>query len=220
MSLYRYNNRIVFFVHIPKSGGTSVERMLKKHGCSEALYVGTKKSPMSIPLQHMHAAVYRNLVPSDFYDYGFAIVRNPYGRIASEYKMRMEAKGGDSTRFDQWLNRVLDLVKRKPSAMENHLRPQHEFIVDPIETFRLEDGLATPIDVVFRHLGIVSSEPVPHIRKGRPEPLAASEQSLAEIARRYEDDFRIFGYQTDDYGNSFTLKEGPTQVVESSEARS
>ncbi len=83
------NHRVVF-LHIPKTGGTSVCRSLRDHGdaplYSDESYTGPGHSP-----QH---STYRELVKLNMVPQGFrvmAVVRNPYDRFVSEYNWRVGA---------------------------------------------------------------------------------------------------------------------------------
>ena len=55
MPLCRILDRLVLFVHIPKAGGTSIERFLAASG-QIALLHGRKIRGMNMTPQHIHAA--------------------------------------------------------------------------------------------------------------------------------------------------------------------
>jgi len=74
MPLFKINSRIIFFVHIPKTGGTSVENTLARVG---EISMHRKPFPDWVPPQHWHAEIYETVIPKDFYDYGFLVCRNP-----------------------------------------------------------------------------------------------------------------------------------------------
>ena len=94
MPLYRFHNRLVLFVHIPKTGGTSVEHYLRELGQSAFVH-GRKIPGLSMTPQHFHARIYQRILPPSFYDYAFCIVRNPLDRLVSEFKMRRDADFND-----------------------------------------------------------------------------------------------------------------------------
>jgi len=84
------------FVHIPKTGGTSIERTLQRNEPesknSDQLLLGKNDDPASGPpeLMHLKAQQYFKLnhLDENIYDdyFKFAIVRNPWDRVASFYK--------------------------------------------------------------------------------------------------------------------------------------
>ena len=116
----------------------------------------------------MHASVYQRLIPRAFYNYGFTVVRNPYTRLVSEYHWRCEINRLDKP-FGDWLATELETAAKNPHHLDNHLRPQVDFLLDDIDVFRFEDGLWGPVRSAFSELQIgVTSE---NLRKRYAEAL-------------------------------------------------
>lgn len=148
--------------------------------------------------QHLHSRVYNTLIPSDFYDYAFTIVRDPIDRIQSEYRMRCrEYKLGnmDVPTFQDWLDFVLWQYNHNKYMYDNHIRPQSEFISDGVEVFRYEDGL----DVVVRRLEEVLCRkielPAERINAGEEFDIIRSSREDTLIGNFYEIDFNTLGYK-------------------------
>ena len=86
-------NRNFIFVHIPRTGGTSIEEMfgLKEGSCLFGLapYGGTIDA-MASP-QHLTWQQLIQILPTSFTDsaYKFAFVRNPWDRFLSAYRYRL-----------------------------------------------------------------------------------------------------------------------------------
>lgn len=104
MPIFRRNNRLGFFIHIPKTAGSSVTQLLKDisseialdgediEKCekfkdvlknSNLLNSLHNRSPCSP--QHIHNDIYRCVVDHSKVNFTFAIVRHPEDRIVSEY---------------------------------------------------------------------------------------------------------------------------------------
>jgi len=96
----------------PQDGRDQHRGSFKAAGWIEALRMQDPLGYCEATPQHMHAHVHTSMVPKGFYDYGFAVVRNPFARVASEYKMRA-AQTGWSVPFPEWFQLG---VRRLPST--------------------------------------------------------------------------------------------------------
>ena len=82
------------------------------------------------------------------------MVRNPYSRLASEYRFVSGRVGGSPQQFDidRWVNLVFDKYLEDPFVLCNHIRPQLDFVA-PGKTriFKLENGIESMMrDVMGR----------------------------------------------------------------------
>ncbi len=200
MPLFRVNDRIVFFVHIPKTGGTSIEEYLCQFGkrglfCPKEPPIWSKCSP-----QHMQAEVHERFVPPGLYDYGFAIVRHPYSRALSEYKMRNArrlAQGRPRWTFEQWLNKAVHAYRRDNYHLDNHLRPQNEFLSEGIEVFRYEQGLDRAAQRLAEVLDIPIPAELPHAMRGPEVTVPMTRAAMKTLKELYREDFRMLAYDDD-----------------------
>jgi hypothetical protein len=122
------------FVHIPRTGGTSIETALGVSSDARventSLMFGRIASPalksraLSTDfLQHLTASELRDLLGDEFKDYfRFAFVRNPWERMVSVYFYHRKVTG-QTMSFHEFL-------KWGEDHQRNHLVPQHEFVVD------------------------------------------------------------------------------------------
>lgn len=193
MTLLRHDRNVIYFAHIPKTGGSSVEFALREAGAARALHFHKRLGFTSSTIQHMHAEVYSRLVPADFYDYGLAVIRHPLSRLVSEYKWRIQL-GQAKLKFDPWVVRHLALFRSNPYVLDNHIRPQVEFLHSSIEVFRFEDGIASALEAGARALGLSGVDLGTHRRAGDPLEVswAASTRQLA--LEFYHRDFVELGY--------------------------
>lgn len=218
MPLARIGGTLLFFAHIPKTGGTSVEAYLRAKG-PLALH-GDGAGWSRLPLQHLHRAAYAEILPPGSYDHGFAILRDPKARLISEFRMRAEpvtpklrplgwlrlARNRAAGRptyglrigrrlefmdFDAWAMRSFDAWRRDPMYRSNHMRPQTDFVDPAHRLFRFEGGL----DPVFRWIDAVTgTPPAPgpfHERRSDPMPVTCSAATEARIREVYSDDYAL-----------------------------
>ena len=198
MPLIRYADRLIFFVHIPKTGGTSIEKALQDAGAKTALLYGSRFEGYSkTTLQHIDAHIYEKIVPANFYDYSLAIVRHPFTRLVSEYFYRRK-RGFAKRTFDGWLNIAMDECPKNPYIMDNHFRPQVDFIRPGVEVFRLEDGLDIPLAAAAAQLGLTLGVRASHVNKSKTKtPVYWTAETRARAAAFYREDFDRFGYDPD-----------------------
>ncbi|TCK99834.1 sulfotransferase family protein [Shimia isoporae] len=215
MPIARISGKLIYFAHVPKCAGTSVERYLvrrfgklafhdTKFGGRPNRLRWTKSSPQHVPLNALNS-----LFPNDFFDASFAVVRHPIDRLASAFLFQREIEGQipDNTTFGSWLEDAASERNRRPFAFDNHVRAAVDFIPENADVFRLEDGLE---DVVFwldrqakcadgpREIG---SENVLKTRliweEREPVEFALSSDERELVYSLYEEDFVRFGYERD-----------------------
>jgi Sulfotransferase family len=196
MPVFRINGKLILFVHVPKTGGSSIRQYLSRLG-PRCLGDGEKVRWSRCSPQHMHAAVYSLFVPGGFYDYGFMFVRHPYSRILSEYKMRY-AQWSKGSRpeggFSRWITSLLEEYQRNPYVLDNHLRPQHEFALEGIEVFRYEEGIGALAKKLGAVLGIEQNSSWPCAMKAPDYQFPVTWQAMERLKSFYRHDFSTFGY--------------------------
>ena len=132
-----YKDKNILFIHIPKTGGTSVEQYLKKITkqtlYSKGLYdhILFEKFKLKSSLQHLtykNICKYKNTLEVDFNEdlKIITIVRNPYDRIISDlfyFNLIKEDTSSDD---------VYKIMKKYiyEDCHDNHNIPQHEFLID------------------------------------------------------------------------------------------
>ena len=204
-------DRLIWFAHCPKAGGTSVEQfMVARWGDAVGhLHWGWDRwwrrggwrvaDPPNSP-QHLVWKDAAALLPRAP-DTVFAVVRDPVARMASE--RRWQRSGQCRSRlgkllaylpFSVWLRLMLAVAKRAPHAFDNHFRPQCDFIPEDAQTFRLEDGLNPVILWLANATGETLAEDyIPHALSTRTNtPVGPADRAL--IARVFAADYARFAY--------------------------
>lgn len=205
MPIYTKDDRSLLFVHVPKTGGTTLEKMLVASGWQEDM----KVTPLSHPEQfrfyrctpqHYHAPMLRQAFRVPEFDEVFLITRDPLARFRSEYAMRNKRGDGSAEHVEEWTRRVLERYQDNPFIHDNHLRPQHEFVLPRARIFRLEDGMDSIVSTLNREwdLGLPTEVPQ-HMSSGTQGRISSGAvQVNAYVERRvrefYAVDYERFGY--------------------------
>lgn len=199
MPLYRNKDKVVLFIHIPKTGGSTVEEILKASGARQALKYHKRLGYSNSTPQHMSWEILKYWIPEDFYDLAFTVVREPLARMVSEYRWRTRISKKQLPPFDIWARANITDYHENPYRLDNHIRPQCEFIGPPVKIFRLEDGLEQPIRTSLELLGLKVDElSIHHKRKSELTTLEASRDTVNHIRDFYRADYEAFGYEITD----------------------
>lgn len=198
MPLFRFDNAVVLFIHVPKTGGSSIEAALRRMGGRPALLSETTHGYGGCTPQHMQAEVLQSFVPEAFYDMRFAVVRDPQSRLISEFKMRRagrKLRGLRPIGFAAWVRQTFARYAKNPYVFDNHIRPQTELIPPGTRTFKFEDGLEAVLEHVSKEL---ESRPpkIPHLRTGEAASVKVSDDVAEKIAAFYREDYSRFGYSS------------------------
>jgi len=165
------------FVHIPKTGGGSLDKVLGVYGydnkgsnrISDEILYGFEKDP-NLALQHLTAAEIKNRVPAETFNtyFKFAFVRNPYARLVSEYHWM---KDFDETvkkmNFKEFLEEYVVVHK----DTEVHLKDQYKFITNEKEELIVDyvgrfENFDDGVQDVLNKVGL--RQKINHLHKVRP----------------------------------------------------
>jgi chondroitin 4-sulfotransferase 11 len=201
------------FVHIPRTGGTSVESALgvlgdwRQENTSSMFGVITspdlQRRVGAAPfLQHLTANELSALLPREFaIYYRFAFVRNPWDRMVSIHARmdpHMRASAGraglqlEGTAFD-------DFLERTENFEHVHLAPQHAFVLNPygeplVDFLGRFESLAADFEAICAKLGIQCALPHRNASAHRDYRTYYNPESRRTIERRYGDDIERFRY--------------------------
>lgn len=199
MPLYRNSDRVILFMHIPKTGGSTLEEVLKARGAEQALKYHKRLGYSNANPQHMHWDVVKHWIPASFYDFSLAMIRNPYSRLVSEYRWRASISDSEMPPFSLWVQRQFVAYSQNPFLLDNHIRPQVQFVSKKCKIFRLEDGLERPIRIALRRLDMSSRGlEIHHKRKSSHSPVDVGKNLVEKIKMFYNEDFERFEYDPED----------------------
>ncbi len=205
-------DRLIWFAHCPKAGGTSVEQFMVAHWGDAVghLHWGwdlwwkrggwrvadPPNSPQHLVWTDALAALERRP------DAVFAVVRDPVARLASEHRWQRHKRRGTKLGkllaflpFSLWLPLMLAVARRNHHAFDNHLRPQADFVPDGARVFRLEDGLAPVATWLAEETGApLAAAELPHaIPSGTGPEISPCEAGQVGVA--FAADYARFGYR-------------------------
>ncbi|MEM7269076.1 MAG: sulfotransferase family 2 domain-containing protein [Pseudomonadota bacterium] len=196
MPLVQTDTLTIFFAHIPKAGGTSVEAYLEaRFGPLRMMDMrprGHKSSVFTTPT-HLSAEDVAELLPQRV-DYSFAVVRDPLDRILSEYRYQKRMTRTSRLSFSTWLRLALKGAQIDPRVYDNHIRPQVDLIPEDAEVFRLEDGFDALIARLDEIEGKPSAAEMPRLNAREKQEIGINAEDAALIAKFYGQDYQRLGY--------------------------
>lgn len=199
MPFIEHGGRRILFMHVPRTGGTSIEDWLRGIAPLRLFAVGAP-STLRVTPQHLTATDLRMLFGEDFFDYSFVVVRNPFTRIVSEYRLRaalqMEGFFKGSSTFHDWLETAARQVRQNQWHLDNHIRPQWQFVSKRARLFRFEDGIDTIMRAVAEDVGLPPPTEAPHRGStgGSALPIDWDLPEIGLMHELYRRDFEQFGY--------------------------
>jgi hypothetical protein len=206
MPVFRSDDKNILFVHVPKTGGSTIERVFANSGY-RTLYRDPKEGPRSANWfrrcspQHMHAAMLDQLLNISRLDLIFMLVREPLARFRSEYSMRnAPALRTDAESVEEWTDQAFRSYAENGFVFDNHLRPQWEFYLPGCVVYRLEDGIQSAVADLNHRFNLRLDEAVPRVMDRKAASgVASSEVVLTPMVEKrlrefYSEDIRRFGY--------------------------
>lgn len=203
MPIAHHNGQSIFFAHVPKTGGSSVEAYLTQRFGPLSLIdqnkrKGVKGTGLIVPATHLAAVDVKEILPHDL-AYSFTVVRDPLKRLESEFRYQSGVSQMSKLGFSLWLKVILKAARAEPRLYENHIRPQSDLVPEGAEVFKLEEGFDAMIAALDRVTGCAAPEvSVPHINSRSKEPIMMCRADVAAVTAFYATDYNRFGYPKPD----------------------
>lgn len=193
----------IFFIHIPKCGGTTIEHFFENVGFKSFLAPKDYRSVrgfLKVPPAHFDNEILNQLFFMDRI-YSFAVARCPYSRILSDYKWAKTKTNNkhffEKMSFDEFCSDSFKKYKKDNNYLANHITPQSNYLDSNVnKIFRLEDGLELAIKQVFSDNNLVINDNflLPKINQSVEESIEIKPSTKDMIYSFYEEDFKNFGY--------------------------
>ena len=207
MPLFSSNNNFVLYSHIPKCGGSSLEKILKENSEKMSIFYADETHGFPCNPQHFQFSLLRHITPNIDSIPSFAVVRHPLLRVISEYIYKqkiLNRKGLKPSNFSKESARYFRDYKFDPYIHDNHIRPQIEFVSPSMRIFKLESGLHHAANFALTALNHQSGELykddslLPNILKSSYDELTISGKNIQAIQNFYSSDYEAFDYKTID----------------------
>lgn len=212
MPFFRMRQQLVYFAHVPKCAGSSVEVYLQRRFGrlafrDQAHYrdPGTRWTRTSP--QHVTVADLERLIPPGYFKTRFTVLRHPVPRLVSMFKFQRDWEGRieAETGLTAWLESLRRVRRASTYRYDNHLRPMTAFIPEDTRIFRLEDGGLDQIipwldalqgkEAGPREMPVLNTHGGHMKKRGRaPAQVAVTAADRELIAELYAEDFARFGY--------------------------
>lgn len=192
MPLFETDAGSLLFIHVPKTGGTSIQKCLGSfHRHSRWTNDPLPGEPCTP--QHYSSELLTERHREDDLIYSFMMVRHPVDRLVSEYNWQMR-KRLIPTPFAWWLRMVLKKLGRDRYCFDNHIRPQSEFACFNAEVYRYEDGFESIIERLSGITGLDYGSRLQHYKRSVRAPVQVEQAERSLIEDTYDVDYERFGY--------------------------
>jgi hypothetical protein len=208
------------FVHIAKTGGTSLRAALERQRwrdpyywlmwpCHRLSHLTGHKLGTKFP-RHAHAIAAQEMLPREFYDslFKFAFVRNPWDlQVSSFHHIRRERPhlldGHDD--FESFLRWKLDPERPYQFHLDTSIELQSDYLIDLrgnliVDFVGRYENLHADFETICRRIGIACPE-LPHRRQATDRDKDYRSYYTAAtadmVARYFQADIDRFGYRFD-----------------------
>jgi len=196
------------FVHIPRTGGSSIEHILWPGSRSvDDLWMGFtskyRNKYQTGGLQHLFARHIRKEIGSVIFNeyFKFSFVRNPWDKAVSQFhymKMRKDLRDYIGMDKNDAFKRYLGLIQNKVHVQWEE---QHKFILDKDENILVDyigqfESLQDDFNKICEKIGLPRQK-IPHIQKTRHMHYTEyyDDETKAIVTEKFKKDIDYFGYK-------------------------
>ena len=197
--VYSHNKKIIF-VHIPKCGGTTIERAFGLLNPNNGYGINKGKA-----MQHYIWKHYKNELDGNIFNnyFKFSIVRNPYTRFISEYYWCVTPKVGHKGKqsidnFISYCKKIVDRGQYNETIYHDHFMPQYLYIYDDKNNLKVNKLFKFEnYPVIHKFMLDKYNIKTAHHGKGSygKEKIILTKSQKERIYNIYKQDFIIFNYK-------------------------
>jgi hypothetical protein len=221
MVLRDFNESNIIFVHVPKTGGGTIECIILEDYFKYSKDIDLKeerKKIFSLNKQWtQHHSITETISERRIYDpenyFKFAFVRNPWDRVVSEY-LYMKNNAGCACRgnirkipksFEEYV------VGNFKCSWRNHVAEQYKFIYNSREELMVDflgrfENFEEDLNKLLKKLGIQNRKNIPYVNQTRtpkqriikPYWMYYNKETKKIIEQKFEKDIKLFGYTFDE----------------------
>ena len=187
----------LIFIHIPKTGGTSIEKafgIYRKWDYSKLIHTKESvKNGITTAPQHWTPDLIEQYLGREVYNNStkFTIVRNPYTRVLSEYFYRHKS-AGTMDHFHKWFPKYYSNIDH------DHKLPQYLYTNTTVDYIAKTESLQEDFISFVSHFNIKVNPLLEHKNKTKFNKQQLVNQIDSSIIDKinllYEKDFLTFGY--------------------------
>jgi len=209
MPIIKVNGVLLYFSHIPKCGGSSIENFLAQFSDSivflDRKFLTHKNTWNTSSPQHIDGlSLNRLFKDKNFFDFYFAIVRDPISRFKSAFMFQKHIE--NKIPKDISINEHISLIKNEKISLfgycDNHFLPMVHFFMPNTEyrIFKIEEGLENfkkwfEVNIYKKRINfeILRENPSPKEIK-QIEDYNLNEESINNLKTIYKKDYEEFKY--------------------------
>lgn len=203
MPVVRAKDKLFYFAHVPKCGGSSVdEYLLSRFGKENVGFLDSRfsaaqhvKSWNKTSPQHITYTHRQRIMPDTIFDFQFAVVRHPLRRMISMFHFNHRRLRG--LNFQSWMQKLKKEQETNPYYLDNHPRLMLEIIPPQSKIFKLEDGLNDIPKWLDEQLGekSVHNLNIGHANQGPKNDMTITDGDVEIVYNMYRKDYNHFGYE-------------------------
>ena len=96
--------------------------------------------------------------------------------------------------INSWIENIFSRYASNKYVLDNHIRPQHEFLLPDMDVMKLEDGMQSIFSQMSKSIDINIPETSAHINKSTGLDISVGFESKELIRSFYASDFETFDY--------------------------
>ena len=209
MPLVKTNGKLLYFAHVPKCGGASVDEYLiarfgkDNFGFLDSRFKSGGSSWYKSSPQHITWHDLLQFMPEKIFDHKFAVVRHPMNRVISMYKFNRKKLLGQD--FSTWLRTLVLSSQQDRYYLDNHIRRAVDIIPSNSTIFKLENGLDNITEWLdqITETGARHDLKIGHSNKS-PESATIPDIEITDydvdlVYNLYQKDYEYFNYTKDDF---------------------